>query len=94
MPMSFKKIFCLTGFSVSLLVCILGFGFAYLFAIFRSEVPDFHSVQDYKPKIVSQVFSADGRLIGEFAKEKRIVYLRRKPLIAYTKWNTPFDKNP
>ncbi len=36
------------------------------------DLPDYEKLAKYEPPIVSRVYSADGRLIGEFASEKRI----------------------
>jgi hypothetical protein len=39
---------------------------------FGRDLPDFRQLAEYEPPIVSRVYAADGRLIGEFAAEKRI----------------------
>jgi penicillin-binding protein 1A len=39
---------------------------------FGQELPDYRQLAAYEPPIVSRVYAADGRLIGEFASEKRI----------------------
>jgi penicillin-binding protein 1A len=36
------------------------------------DLPDYQKLATYEPPIVSRVYAADGRLIGEFASEKRI----------------------
>ncbi len=36
------------------------------------DLPDYQKLANYEPPIVSRVYAADGRLIGEFASEKRI----------------------
>ncbi len=36
------------------------------------DLPDYQKLADYEPPIVSRVYAADGRLIGEFASEKRV----------------------
>ena len=35
------------------------------------DLPDFRSLDDYDPPVVSEVFDRNGRLIGEFYTEKR-----------------------
>jgi penicillin-binding protein 1A len=35
------------------------------------ELPDFRSLDDYRPPVVSEVFDRNGRLIGEFYTQKR-----------------------
>ncbi|RLB07896.1 MAG: penicillin-binding protein [Deltaproteobacteria bacterium] len=53
------------------LACLLvGVG-TYLY--FSFTLPPIKSLEDYKPSIITQVFSDDGELIGEFYREYRIV---------------------
>ena len=44
-------------------------GFFYL----SQNLPQINTLNDYRPAIVTNVFSDDGRKIGEFYKERRIV---------------------
>jgi penicillin-binding protein 1A len=44
-----------------------------LVAAYSRDLPEFTSVQHYRPKLVTKVLSVDGRLIGEFYHERRIV---------------------
>lgn len=46
---------------------------AVLYVTYSRDLPEFTSVDQYKPKLASKVFSVDGRLIGEFYTERRIV---------------------
>ncbi len=46
---------------------------AAVWAQFSKDLPSFQSVDQYRPKLVTKVYSVDGRLIGEFATERRIV---------------------
>ena len=54
------------------------FGVVGLFVVFFGlwfygrDLPDYQKLANYEPPIVSRVYAADGRLIGEFASEKRI----------------------
>jgi len=63
----------LNGLSTAFLVGVVG-----MFVVFAGlwyfgrELPDYQKLADYEPPIVSRVYAADGRLIGEFASEKRI----------------------
>src|SRR5262245_20282020 len=41
--------------------------------IFARDVPDFDSLDDYRPMLVTRVFDQSGQLIGEFYRERRIV---------------------
>lgn len=38
---------------------------------FTHDLPDFTKITGYKPRLISEVYSLDGRLIGEFTAEKR-----------------------
>ncbi len=40
---------------------------------YAKQVPDFETLSDYRPKVVSQVFDQSGQLIGEFYRERRTV---------------------
>ncbi len=64
-----KWMFILTVFSG-----ILGCGaIAGVFFYLSQDLPKINSLQDYRPATVTNVFSDDGRKIGEFYKERRIV---------------------
>ena len=39
---------------------------------FSRDLPDFKQLADYQPPNVSRVYAADGRLMAEYATEKRI----------------------
>ncbi|NDY73362.1 PBP1A family penicillin-binding protein, partial [Desulfobacter hydrogenophilus] len=43
------------------------------FLYFSQNLPQINTLNDYRPAIVTNVFSDDGRKIGEFYKERRIV---------------------
>ena len=40
---------------------------------FSFTLPPIKSLEDYKPPIITKIFSDDGELVGEFCKEHRIV---------------------
>lgn len=44
-----------------------------VFVHFREDLPSLASLADYRPKLATRVYSADGRLIGEFGTERRIL---------------------
>ena len=48
------------------LVGILAYGY------FGQDLPNFESLEDYRPKTVTRVYGQEGQLIGEFFREKRI----------------------
>lgn len=51
-----------------------------LYAHFARELPELLSVEDYKPATVSRFYADDGRLVAEYAVERRrVVPLERMP---------------
>jgi penicillin-binding protein 1A len=44
-----------------------------IYLYFAFTLPPIKSLEDYKPPIITKVFSDDGELIGEFCNERRIV---------------------
>ena len=71
----------------NILVVIVLFGifigtgvFVGVYERFRSELPSIARLEEWSPSLVTKVYSADGRLIAEFASERReIVPLDRVP---------------
>ncbi|MBI4643769.1 MAG: PBP1A family penicillin-binding protein, partial [Deltaproteobacteria bacterium] len=44
----------------------------YIYYHFIRDLPDFTSIKEFRPPVITQIFARDGRLIGEFFAEKRI----------------------
>jgi penicillin-binding protein 1A len=44
-----------------------------VFLALESDLPQIASLEDFKPNIITQVFAADGSVLGEFAIERRVV---------------------
>jgi len=44
-----------------------------IYLYFAFTLPPIKSLEDYKPPIITKVFSDDGELVGEFSNERRIV---------------------
>lgn len=70
-----------------LFFCIIAAGFLFAFAVvlIYPTLPSLEVLTDYQPKIPLRVFSADGKLIGEFGEERRAVVAIEnvpKPMIA------------
>jgi len=68
---AFRKL--LRGFFwTALVILILGAAAAAgLYAYFSKDLPQITSLKDYRPPIITTVFSDDNRKIGEFFKERR-----------------------
>ena len=59
--------------NLAFIVSILGFAVVLFgFWFYGRDLPGLAKLADYEPPIVSRVYAGDGRLIGEFATEKRI----------------------
>jgi penicillin-binding protein 1A len=52
---------------------ILGGALIGVFLAFESDLPQVTSLEEFQPNIITQVFAADGSVLGEFAIEKRVV---------------------
>lgn len=58
---------------IGLGVLLLGIMIAgYLIWYFSHDLPDYSQLKEYHPPCVTRVYSADGKLIEEYAREKRI----------------------
>lgn len=44
-----------------------------LYAYYSQDLPPLTSLKDYRPKLATRVYSVDGRLIGEFGTERRVL---------------------
>ena len=45
---------------------------AFIYFVFIKNLPDFTSIKEYRPPVVTSIFTRDGRLMGEFYSERRI----------------------
>ena len=60
-------------FSTAIILLILATaGIFYAFWHYGRDLPNFENLADYEPPIVSRLYAGNGRLIGEFASEKRV----------------------
>ena len=67
--------FKLINFSVKALIIILISAILLIFSAFfyfSSGFPDYKKLSNYQPPISSRVYSKDGKLIAEYALEKRL----------------------
>ena len=55
-------------------ISVIGGIFAIAFAInyFSADLPDHTELKNYEPPIVTRIYAGDGRLMAEYAQEKRI----------------------
>ena len=65
-----------------LLAAAIGTGL--LYRMFTADLPNIATLQDYRPRIVTEVFSEEGDVIGEFFIEKReLVPMARIPKVLH-----------
>lgn len=46
--------------------------FGWLLKNYTGDIPDFTKLENYQPPVVTRVYAGDGRLMAEFAEEKRV----------------------
>ncbi len=62
-----------TLFGLLLFAVLLGAGgMVYVFYHYGSGLPDYHQLADYEPPVMTRVHAGDGRLLAEYAVEKRV----------------------
>lgn len=60
-------------FSIGFLGAIAGIGgVALVFAHYGRDLPDYSQLKKYEPPIVTRIYAGDGRLLAEYAQEKRV----------------------
>lgn len=65
-----------------------------IFAHYNKGLPSFEKLAEYSPPVVTRLYAADGRLLAEYAKEKRIfVPLSSIPLLVQQAFLAAEDKN-
>ena len=80
-------------FLIIFLITILLFAFSTLW-YFSAGLPDYKKLSNYQPPISSRVYSADGKLIAEYAIEKRLfVPFESIPDIVINSFLSAEDKN-
>ena len=57
-----------------LLLASVGLGaFAGLLIVYKSDLPEVRQLEDYRPNVITELYADDGRTIGSFALERRVV---------------------
>jgi len=59
------------------ILALIGFGAVsaagiYFYAQYSADLPDHQQLEAYEPPVTTRLYAADGRLLAEYAKEKRI----------------------
>src|SRR5215472_5835302 len=60
-------------FTVGTILFLVGVAAAAgLFWHFSKDLPDYSQLQDYEPPVMTRVHAADGSLVAEYARERRL----------------------
>ena len=63
----------LTTFGLFLIIAISGASLVlFIFQNYGKDLPEYHQLADYEPPVMSRVHGGDGRLLVEYAQEKRV----------------------
>lgn len=81
--------------SLSVLGLIVGAGtFVALLVYFSRDLPDYRQLENYEPPIVTRAYASDGKLLAEFATEKRVfVPIQAVPDLVIDAFLAAEDKN-
>ncbi len=61
---------------------------------FSKDLPDYSQLQDYEPPVMTRVHAADGSLVGEYAKERRLYLpIQAMPKLVINAFLAAEDKN-
>jgi penicillin-binding protein 1A len=61
-------------FFIFLLLLSIALGaFTGLFIVYKSDLPQVQQLEDYRPNVITELYSDDGQVIGSFALERRII---------------------
>ena len=67
----FRVLGWLFGFGMFMALAAVGVAAAYLTAV-SAQLPDYTVLKDYQPPVTTRVHAADGTLLAEFARERRL----------------------
>jgi penicillin-binding protein 1A len=68
-----KNLFRTIVFSLLLLASIGLGAFTGLLIVYKSDLPEVRQLEDYRPNVITELYADDGRTIGSFALERRVV---------------------
>ena len=61
---------------------------------FTADLPDYSQLEDYSPPVVSRIYTSDGKLLEEYAKERRIfVPIKSVPKVVVQAFLAAEDRN-
>lgn len=69
-------------------------GVVYVISYYGQDLPDYTTLKDYKPPVVTRIYAGDGRLMEEYAEQKRVfVPIETMPAIVKQAFIAAEDKN-
>jgi penicillin-binding protein 1A len=75
------------------MICAIG-GAIYVISKHGKNLPEYSQLEDYKPPVVTRIYAGDGRLMSEFAEEKRVfVPIEAIPPVVKQAFIATEDKN-
>src|SRR6201987_905453 len=82
-------------FAVGTIVFIVGVAAtAGLLWHYSKDLPDYSQLQDYEPPVMTRVHAADGSLVGEYARERRLyIPIQAVPKLVINAFLAAEDKN-
>src|SRR5258708_14032799 len=61
---------------------------------YSKDLPDYSQLQDYEPAVMTRVHAADGSLLAEYARERRLyIPVQAVPKLVINAFVPPEDKN-
>lgn len=70
--MRFLRVLAFLGALTALMLLIGAGGVLYVFYHYGRDLPDYQQLAEYRPPTVTRIYAGDGRLLAEYAREKRI----------------------
>jgi penicillin-binding protein 1A len=82
-------------FAAGTIIFVVGVaGAAGLLWHFSKDLPDYSQLQDYEPPVMTRVHAADGSLLGEYARERRLyIPIQAVPKLVINGFLAAEDKN-
>ena len=82
-------------FAVGTIVCLVGVAaVAGLIWHYSKDLPDYSQLQDYEPPVMTRVHAADGSLLGEYSRERRLYLpIQAVPKMVINAFLAAEDKN-
>jgi penicillin-binding protein 1A len=82
-------------FAAGTILFIVGIGAtAGLLWHFSKDLPDYSQLQDYEPPVMTRVHAADGSLVAEYARERRLYLpIQAVPKLVLNAFVSAEDKN-